>query len=113
MFGSFGVTQSGLNLYQADRVIFAQRDWTAKTENQAKARVLRPQQKSEVEFHFFHLKGSIDEYQAQMVGHKNDSACAGLDFAEPEFEGEEFLHLDTILGRFVNALKEHTPTLAA
>jgi hypothetical protein len=101
LFGSFGVTQTGLNLYQADRVIFVQRDWTAKTENQAKARVLRPQQKAEVEFHFFHLEGSIDEYQAQMVAHKNDSACAGLDFAEPEMADEEFLHLDTIMGRFV------------
>lgn len=103
---SLGVTQKGLNIPQADRVLFGNRSWTYKIEKQAGDRVLRPQQRRDVEFEYFHLPGSIDEYQAQMVAHKADAAGAGIDHAEPEFEHVDFLHLDTLLGRFVEDLAE-------
>jgi len=103
---SLGVTQKGLNIPQADRIIMLNRSWTAKVEEQAIDRVLRPQQKRDVEIEFVHLAGGIDEYQAQMVAHKADSAAAGLDYLEPEYTDVDFLHLDTILGRFCEQLAE-------
>lgn len=102
---SLGVTQTGLNIPQASRVLFYNRAWTAKTEKQAGGRVLRPQQADDVMFEYLHLRGSIDEYQAQMVDFKYDSINAGLDWGTPEFEAEDFLHLDTILGRFCEDLE--------
>lgn len=100
LLASLGVTQTGLNIPQASRGIFLCRSWTHKTEEQAKKRLLRPQQKQEVEFEYAHHRGSIDIYQGQMVDHKRDSAFAGLDYATPVYDDVEFLHLDTILGRF-------------
>jgi hypothetical protein len=50
------------------------------------------------------LRGSIDDYQEQMVSHKGDAIRAGLDWCTPELDDVEFLHLDTLLGRFVGDL---------
>jgi SNF2 family DNA or RNA helicase len=106
LLASLGVTQTGLNIPQACVVLFYNRAWAAKTEQQAGGRVLRPQQVQDVLFEYLHLKGSIDEYQAQMVAHKQDAALAGLDWGTPEFDQEDFLHIDTILGRFCEDLAE-------
>ena len=95
-----GVLQTGYNIYQADRVVFYDRSWTPKIEMQAAARVLRPQQKKPVEIEFLHLEGSIDSYQAQMVEFKAESMKAGLDFGD-EDPSRDFVHIETILGRFV------------
>ncbi|WP_295430274.1 hypothetical protein [uncultured Thiodictyon sp.] len=54
---------------------------------------------------FVHLRGSIDDYQGQMVTHKRSTINAGLDWCTPELDDVEFLHLDTILGRFVEDLE--------
>jgi hypothetical protein len=51
-----------------------------------------------------HLEGSIHEYQAQMVNWKQTTADAGLDWGTPLPDGVEFLHLDTVLERFVDDL---------
>ena len=106
LLASLGVTQTGLNLFQANRVIFAERDWCAKTEDQAAARVLRPQQVREVKIEFVHLDGGIDIYQDQMVAMKSDSARAGVDWSAPETAHKQFEHLDTLLGRFCEDLAE-------
>lgn len=53
---------------------------------------------------YFHLAGSLDIYQDQMVAFKQDSADAGLDWATPVKEDEEFLHLSTVLANFVDDL---------
>ena len=42
----------------------------------------------------------IDIYKDQLVSFKRDTAKAGVDWATPETEDVEFLHLDTVLGRF-------------
>ncbi|MDD2765595.1 MAG: C-terminal helicase domain-containing protein [Opitutaceae bacterium] len=104
LVATLGVAQTGLNIPEADRVIFYGRDWTSKTERQAKARVLRPQQKRPVLVEYLHLPGSLDDYMAQMVAFKGNAADAGLDWASPEFDDVEFLHLDTLLGRFCEQL---------
>jgi hypothetical protein len=104
LLASLGVTQTGLNIPQANYVIFYDRSWTATEEDQAGARVLRPQQQNEVDFEYLHLAGGIDVYQAQMVDHKRDSISAGVDWATPELADVEFLHLDTLLGRFCEDL---------
>ncbi len=95
-----GVLQTGYNIHQADRVLLYDRSWTPKVEQQACARVLRPQQDKQVLIEFLHLAGSIDDYQAQMVAFKAESMKAGLDFGSDD-PSREFTHLETILGRFV------------
>lgn len=104
LVATVGVSATGLNIPEADRVLFLCRSWTSTQERQARARVLRPQQKREVLVEYLQLEGSIDEYQAQMVAHKGESADAGLDWVAPTLAGEDFLHMDTLLYRFVEAL---------
>jgi len=104
LLASLGVSAKGLNIHQANEVILANRSWSAMTETQAIGRVLRPQQKRDVRVRFVHLKGGIDEYQAQLVEWKGDAMKAGLDWATPVTDGLEFDHLDTILSRFCEGL---------
>lgn len=96
-----GAGRAGLNLPEANRVLFYDRDWTASREDQALHRTLRPDQLKDVIAEYLHLPGSLDAYQAQMVAHKADAVRAGLDFAEPELDDAEFLHLGTVIARFV------------
>jgi hypothetical protein len=103
LLASLGVTQTGLNIPQASEVIFHDRAWTAKTEIQAGGRVLRPEQVGNPRFHFPHLIGSIDVYMGRMVASKRNAYHAGFDYGMQNEEGE-FLHLDTILHRFVEDL---------
>lgn len=101
LLATLGCVQTGLNLPETTRIVYLSRDWSAKTERQANARALRPQQKKTVGIDYIHLPGSIDDYQAQMVDFKGDAADSGLDWATPRRADDEFQHLDTILGRFV------------
>ena len=101
MLATVGCAQAGLNLWAADRAVFYNRSWSAKAEDQALARLLRPQQTRDVTAEFLHLRGCIDEYQGQMVAAKSDAIKAGLDWATPELADVEFAHIDTLLGRFV------------
>jgi hypothetical protein len=108
MLASFGVTRAGLDLYQARHAIFASRLWSQSQEDQAIYRLLRPQQTEEVVIERPHLRGSIDIYQDQLVTWKESSASAGLDWASPKGDDEEFLHIDQVLGEFVeNLAKMH------
>lgn len=100
LLATLGTVQAGLNLWQADTGLFYDRDWAAKTEMQALRRMLRPQQTKQVVAYYMELQGSIDSYQDQMVSFKKITAQAGLDWGAPETDSVEFLHLDTILGRF-------------
>ncbi|SEI23840.1 SNF2-related protein [Paraburkholderia hospita] len=103
--------RAGYNLPNADYVLFYDRSWTWRIEYQAMRRALRWNRKGILHVEYFHLPGSIDEYQAQMVAHKRDSMQAGLDWATPELEDETFLHMDSLLDRFVDdlaSLHEHT-----
>lgn len=103
---TYGVTAKGLNLWQASVALLGNRCWTAAQEAQAARRLCRPQQTLPVTVERFHLRGSIDDYQAQMVAFKQDATDAGLDFATPTLSETEFLHLDTLLGRFCEELDE-------
>lgn len=103
--------RAGYNLPMCDEVIFYDRSWSAKTEGQAMHRPMRVERKEPVTVVYFHLPGSIDIYQDQMVAFKADAAKAGLDWAAPELEDEEFLHLSTVLQNFVDDLaKIHNMT---
>jgi len=77
---------------------------TKREEAQSIARLLRPQQTREVLVERIHIKGSIDEYQAQMCAHKSDAARAGLDYGSPQMADTAYEHLETILGRFCEQL---------
>jgi len=104
LLASKGVTQSGLDLYQASTALFLDRSWSAKEEDQAARRLLRPQQQKAVTLEFFHLRGSIDTYQSQMVEWKQTAADSGLDWAAPMQADVGFLHLDHMLEAFVEDL---------
>jgi hypothetical protein len=101
---SFGITEAGLDLYEADYAIFPHRLWNARGEDQSIYRLLRPQQKKPVHVEKVHLQGSIHEYQNQMCDWKQSTADAGLDWGTPLPDDVEFLHLDTVLHRFVDNL---------
>jgi hypothetical protein len=96
--------RAGYNIPEADFVVFYDRSWSAKTEGQAMARPMRVERKEAVTVVYLHLPGSLDHYQDQMVSFKQDSANAGLDWATPELEDAEFLHLSTVLANFVEDL---------
>lgn len=99
--------QKGLNIPQADRTGFLNRGWGADEERQAWRRMCRPNQSSDnLEVEFWHLDGSIDWYQAQMSDFKADCADAALDYAPSRYADEEFVHIDTILGRFCADIAE-------
>ncbi|WP_440986172.1 SNF2-related protein (plasmid) [Xanthomonas sontii] len=104
LVASFGTGQTGLNLYQSDYVLMGVRAWNGKTERQAVARTLRPQQTREVHVEFVHLGGSLDEYQAQTVRWKTISEFEAIDLLEPEEVLEDYVHLDEIINSFVKNL---------
>jgi hypothetical protein len=104
LLGTIGCTQAGMDLPQATRVVFYDRDWQYKTEAQSLRRALRPQTKHAVTAEYIHQIGSIDVYQAQMVDFKRDVFRAGLDWAAPEFDDAEFVHFETIIGEFLKEL---------
>lgn len=94
------VGQRGLNLEQANRVIMYSRHWSGDTEEQAIARVIRPDQTKQVYVEYLELDGSIDEYMAQVVEWKIAAADAGLDFGDAITNAEEFMHMDNVLEAF-------------
>jgi SNF2-related domain/Helicase conserved C-terminal domain len=96
--------KAGYNLPGSDVVIFYDRSWSAKTESQAMHRPMRVERKQPVKVVYFHIPGSLDIYQDQMVSFKADSARAGLDWGTPEKDDDEFLHLSTVLQNFVDDL---------
>ncbi|MBI2770509.1 MAG: helicase [Burkholderiales bacterium] len=104
LLASYGVTRAGLDLYQAKHAILASRSWSDREEDQAIRRLLRPQQRQAVSVDKPHLRGGIDVYQDQLVAWKASAANAGLDWATPISDDQEFFHLDQILGRFVENL---------
>jgi len=103
--------RAGYNLPNADYVLFYDRSWTWRIEYQAMRRALRWNRKGVLKVLYFHLPGSIDVYQDQMVAHKRDATQAGLDWTTPELDDETFLHMDSLLDRFVDdlaLLADHT-----
>lgn len=106
LLASFGVAQTGLNIPEATDEIFANRLYSPRQESQAMYRALRPQQKNRLRVAYPHLEGSIDEYQAQMVAHKADTARAGLDWGTPEYTADDFQHWMTFLSEFVDGTEQ-------
>lgn len=104
LLASLGVTQKGLNLWQAEEILGISRSWSSTVERQAVKRALRPQQTKNVRVRWVHLRGGIDIYKDQIVSMKKDCAQAGLDWGTPETEDVEFLHLTTVISRFCNEL---------
>jgi hypothetical protein len=96
--------RAGYNLPNADYILFYDRSWTWRIEYQAMRRALRWNRRGILKVLYFHLPGSIDVYQDQMVAHKRDATQAGLDWTTPELEDETFLHMDSLLDRFVDDL---------
>ncbi len=95
------VLQTGYNIAEASRVLFFDGTWTPKTEQQAAARVLRPQQRKDVTIERLILQGSIDAYQRQMVDQKANAMRSGLDYGAGAPPGTSFRHLDSIFAQFV------------
>jgi superfamily II DNA or RNA helicase len=107
LLATYGAAQTGLNLPEGSVVIRASRAWTHKTEEQAAARVMRPQQRERVVIEDLELRGSIDPYQRQMTAMKAAAAASGIDHLDADDEAE-FEHLQTIIDRFVEAVEAET-----
>lgn len=107
LLATYGAAQTGLNLPEGSVVLRAARAWTHKTEQQAAARVMRPQQQERVIVEDLELRGSIDPYQRQMTAMKAAAAAAGIDYLDAD-DDAEFEHLHTIIDRFVEALEAET-----
>jgi hypothetical protein len=105
LLATLGVAETGLNLHEASRVVFLGRAWTPRSESQAAARVLRPQQQQDVEIHHFEVCGSIDQYQRQMIEMKAAAAADGIDWAETQRMDIPFDHWETMLHRFIKGLE--------
>jgi rhodanese-related sulfurtransferase len=101
-----GCLQTGYNLACASRVLHVDGEWTPSVVHQADARVLRPQQQRDVEIRYLDLKGSIDDYQRQMVEQKALTMSAGLDYGAGPGPDTQFRHIDAILGQFVNDFEQ-------
>lgn len=101
---TYGVGARGLNLPQASHVVLYDRRWTPRQEQQAIDRAQRNGRTGTLNVIFGHLVGSVDEYQAQMVAYKSDTAAAGLDFAEPELSSSDFKHWMTIIDEFCESI---------
>lgn len=102
-----GCLSEGENLMDCcSKVLFFERHWSAKTESQCFTRVYRPGQKNDVEVLFLHYAGGVDSYMKQMTDFKRECFKVGLDYASPELYDDEFVHMDRILGEFVEALPE-------
>jgi SNF2 family DNA or RNA helicase len=97
-----GCLQTGYNLACASRLLHVDGEWTPSVVQQADARVLRPQQRRDVEIWYLGLRGSIDDYQRQMVDQKGLTMSAGLDYGAGPKPDAEFKHIDAILAQFVN-----------
>lgn len=106
LLASIGAAQDGLNLYQANSVIFFNRSFNSREEFQAIARVLRPQQTKEVNVFYGHARGSLDIYQAQMIDWKYQSTLSGLDYGEFDPEQDDFIHYSTFFERFMHSSEE-------
>lgn len=104
MLMTFGVGARGLNLPEASHAVFYDRMWSPRQEQQALFRALRPGRVGVLKAIYAHLDGSVDLYKAQMVAFKQDTANAGLDFATPEFEPDDFEHWMSILDSFVESI---------
>ena len=112
LLATLGCARSGQNLPQADYVLFYDRCWSFRTQDQAIKRPRRTERKEAVNAEFLHLPGSLDIYQAQLIAFKKDASLAGLDWATPELDDVEFLHLTTVLDRFVEGLAKLNNTNA-
>jgi hypothetical protein len=97
--------RAGYNEPQADFVIFYDQSWSWRVMDQAMRRPLRPERKAPLTVISFIIEGSLDSYQEQMVAFKRDTAAAGLDWATPELDDVEFLHMGTIMERFIMTLR--------
>ena len=105
MLMTFGVGSRGLNLPEASHVVFFDRMWSPRQEQQALFRALRPGRTGRLNAIYAHLSGSVDLYKAQMIAFKQDTANAGLDFAAPEYKSDEFVHWITILDDFCKSIE--------
>ena len=104
MLATYGTAKSGQNLPQADYVIFYDRTWSFRTQDQAIKRPRRVERKEPLFAEFYHLPGSLDEYQHQLISFKADAANAGLDWGTPQLDDSDFYHMDHMLNDFIEGL---------
>lgn len=81
----------GLNLPEARVIIFADQNWSPKIEEQAIARVCRPQQQNKPLVYKLYNSGFIDEYIKQMQDAKRDGIDEGIDWQNHNFDPSQWL----------------------
>ena len=82
---------TGLNLPEAQIVIFADQSWTPAIHEQAIARVCRPQQKHKPIVYKLFNSGFIDEYMKQMMDVKKEGIDEGIDWQQHKFDPSNWM----------------------
>lgn len=73
LLSSINVTDTGLNIPEANIAIIVEADWKWSKIDQAYCRILRPQTKERPTVYCLHTKGTIDEYLWQHAYRKKDA----------------------------------------
>ncbi|MFH0874754.1 MAG: SNF2-related protein [archaeon] len=91
MLASINVTDTGLNIPQANIAIIAEADWKWSKIDQAYSRILRPQTKESPTVYCIHTNGTIDNYLWQHAYRKKDAIDEALEGRE-DIKKEKWVH---------------------
>jgi len=94
---------TGLNIPEAQIVIFADQSWTPAIHEQAIARVCRPQQKNKPLVYKLFNSGFIDEYMKQMMDVKKEGIDEGIDWQQHTFDPSNWLSFRDMSYKYLQA----------
>jgi len=92
---------TGLNIPEAQVIIFADQSWTPAIHEQAIARVCRPQQKNKPLVYKLFNSGFIDEYMKQMMDVKKEGIDEGIDWQQHKFDPNNWLSFKDMSYRYL------------
>lgn len=91
MLASINVTDTGLNIPQANIAVIAEADWKWSKIDQAYSRILRPQTKESPTVYCVHTNGTIDNYLWQHAYRKKDAIDETLE-GRQDITKEKWVH---------------------
>jgi SNF2 family DNA or RNA helicase len=91
----------GLNIPQANTIIFADQNYSPKITDQAIHRILRPQQKGTPTVYKLYNAGFIDEYLKQMQDVKAMGIDEAIDYKEHTFDPSQWLNMRDFTAKYL------------
>lgn len=101
LLATTSVGGTGLNLPEAQIVIFADQSWTPAVHEQAIARVCRPQQKNKPVVYKLFNDGMVDVYMKQMMDVKQEGISEGIDWQEHTFDPSTWISFKDLSYRYL------------